>query len=584
MFALCASLGLPAVFFTVTPEDGYNVRVLVYSREIRDMSDIAKFRDYKDINEISDECVEMRFQFPGFCCTEYQTVLDIVIEHILGWDSANCKSKNGGGCFGEIEGWYVATEEQGRKTLHSHFLLWIKNWGELLAKLYSNREEIRKRGAEEMQQYADSVMSTKVLSVNNMSESKYITNICKSVHNNEKMEPCNGSIQPVPHQQLRNMRYSFCSETKTDMSIARCNSCSFCVTAGEIVNEVLKECHVAGENSDKFCNVMLMQDLMGEGKRSERRKDRVLQISRNMHAERHRPTCFKKDDSCRSCLPKKPQEDTKVHFFNDHVIRWYTWSGEKAERIPFMVECDRHFLDVFSNTYHNTTSKLLKSNTNVQTGIDGAHIMYTTCYTSKSNRTEEKLAVVAAMEGLHRRMKAEMAKPYVEPDVVNGFKRLLSCTFSATEGYVLGAPMAKFLLQNGSRFKSSHEFGYIPLYDFVNKSVFRYSVRVKSKGIHMTNLRENYLYRPYELNSPNILHFYTSYNMVAVNNKTKKEYVDLKPFLKEHSSKGKAGVFLSERKQVPILYHDMLEDSSKFLCDIMKVDEVPESTANMIEL
>ena len=44
------------------------------------------------------------------------------------------------GLFGDLSAWCYATEEQGRKTLHAHFLLWVKNWSVMLEKLRNPSE------------------------------------------------------------------------------------------------------------------------------------------------------------------------------------------------------------------------------------------------------------------------------------------------------------------------------------------------------------------------------------------------------------------------------------------------------------
>ncbi|HSN67496.1 MAG TPA: hypothetical protein VLS94_12715, partial [Fusibacter sp.] len=51
---------------------------------------------------------------------------------LLGWNRAKNENKPDEGLFGDLDAWSYAVEEQGRKTLHAHFLLWVRRWKELL--------------------------------------------------------------------------------------------------------------------------------------------------------------------------------------------------------------------------------------------------------------------------------------------------------------------------------------------------------------------------------------------------------------------------------------------------------------------
>ena len=69
-------------------------------------------------------------QYPGLCAEDYIAIVETFICNILRWDVENEKSL-GVGLFGEVEAFTKATEEQGRKSLHGHFLAWIKGWNTL---------------------------------------------------------------------------------------------------------------------------------------------------------------------------------------------------------------------------------------------------------------------------------------------------------------------------------------------------------------------------------------------------------------------------------------------------------------------
>ncbi|MGQ7123504.1 hypothetical protein ACUN9Z_38170, partial [Escherichia sp. HC-CC4] len=62
--------------------------------------------------------------------------------------------------FGEILGWSDTTEEQGRKTLHSHILLFIASFDRLISMLWSASEEVRRRAKDELTKYIAQTMSS----------------------------------------------------------------------------------------------------------------------------------------------------------------------------------------------------------------------------------------------------------------------------------------------------------------------------------------------------------------------------------------------------------------------------------------
>ena len=88
----------------------------------------------------------------------------------------------------------------------------------------------------------------------------------------------------------------------------------------------------------------------------------MIHALNNLHASNHVHSCF-----------KKGYREYNIHeAFSDPVPPWW------------------HF-DIFMNWYHNHLSEILGSNTNVQCGIDGGHMMYATYYTSKGTQAEDKL-------------------------------------------------------------------------------------------------------------------------------------------------------------------------------------------------
>jgi hypothetical protein len=62
---------------------------------------------------------------PGACPLEFQSVMQILMECMLQWDVTK-KTTKGKGIHGTVVAFSAADEEQGGKTLHCHWQIWVK--------------------------------------------------------------------------------------------------------------------------------------------------------------------------------------------------------------------------------------------------------------------------------------------------------------------------------------------------------------------------------------------------------------------------------------------------------------------------
>ena len=69
--------------------------------------------------------------------------------------------------FGDVEGYTYATEEQGRKTLHAHFLIWLKNWNSVLDGI--GEISVRDLYSEVLKKHSDAIKSTILYGTKNIS-------------------------------------------------------------------------------------------------------------------------------------------------------------------------------------------------------------------------------------------------------------------------------------------------------------------------------------------------------------------------------------------------------------------------------
>jgi len=85
--------------------------------------------------------------YPGACSLEFQNIMDIVIEPLFNWDTKNQEAK-GPGIFGTVVAFAPADEEQGRKTLHRHIQIWVKEIDQKLRKDLFRRIKMKRKKQE----------------------------------------------------------------------------------------------------------------------------------------------------------------------------------------------------------------------------------------------------------------------------------------------------------------------------------------------------------------------------------------------------------------------------------------------------
>ena len=132
---------------TLTPDDDNSLLVKVLSGSMN--NEIGKAVDEMSNTEVEAAArsrTEIRLRYPGICAYVFEVLLDIVIKNVIGWDLENaCASSDSPGLFGIPLAFSTSTEEQGRRMLHVHFQIWIKEMIEQRKLLNDNDVETRRR-------------------------------------------------------------------------------------------------------------------------------------------------------------------------------------------------------------------------------------------------------------------------------------------------------------------------------------------------------------------------------------------------------------------------------------------------------
>ena len=195
--------GASAIFLTVTPDDGNSLRIQIFVQQETNEAPDPMLASNEDIKADFDLSIERRQIYPGFCAFDFQQITELMIQYILGWDRKAQASYDEGGVFGVLEAWSATIEEQGRKTLHSHWILYVKQWSELLNGLYSNVERKRQSAVAKLHAYVDSIMSTKLFGLDT------ISTIIQQSYKHDCIKRKPGMPELCSNQDLRNLRFAY---------------------------------------------------------------------------------------------------------------------------------------------------------------------------------------------------------------------------------------------------------------------------------------------------------------------------------------------------------------------------------------
>ena len=104
--------------------------------------------------------------FPGLSALDYENILRITVEYLIGWSRGDEANNPLAGFFGDVDAYCVATEEQGRKTLHGHILVWLRKWYQLWKSGGVSEGELKTAFERAIITYAKRVSTTKIFGEN----------------------------------------------------------------------------------------------------------------------------------------------------------------------------------------------------------------------------------------------------------------------------------------------------------------------------------------------------------------------------------------------------------------------------------
>ena len=537
MFSMMTKYGLPAVLFTITPDDLYNFRIKIMSTRSDNGCPEPPLPESNEevLKEFVLNSANTRVAFPSLCAFDFENVIAITIEHFLGWDEKKRRNIHNKGLFGNLDCFAYAVEEQGRKTLHAHFLLWINNWDKILDGLGdpSKRENV----AKVLKEYTSSIMTSRL-------------------HSNRQLNcRCGNSLYnsiKCSTQDLRNLRTQECQTSIGGRNIVKCLNCDVGYTSDGLarlaVDEQLMLSRIQNDdeqddlfdseelwfkNSVKSKRQVMMElkvihEVLKQQKEhyipdqlSDRYKntDFIITALKNLHSSEHSRNCFKKDYECRMQLPKNECFLDKI-VFEEEPKAWYTWKGIKKERQLFVYESRRVHEDCFVNTSNESASSAFGCNTNIIAAVDGGSVMYITMYLSKDTQKEDRKLYGDAARIMVKKLNEKALEIALNDNLdrdeqdhtLAGLRALIGASFIATGSHICSATMASYLTRNHSRFQFSHGFSSAYISDFHKKEVEDFTVDSNEKGVPFVKSQVlNYLLRPTALSDFLLPFFFLQY-------------------------------------------------------------------------
>ena len=464
-FAMDNYFGGHSIFLTTTPCDERTIRVKVFANAGKEVS-LPNLGDWDD-EEFLEECrfdfdlrKDTRRLYPGACSLVYQHLMQIITECLIGW---NPKKQSGQpGVFGVPIAYSRTDEEQGRKTLHSHWQIWVKDFNKIRDALFQSDDRKKKAARDALISYINKVVcasyGTDFVVTHNCDEDRPVTmpmheilqevkdkNILRRANHQDHCLDVKGKVL-----ECKQCGKQFSPSECIDMGISHIRQQSLTTMKDDTINsnketsgssEAMRkkewldpsvirypfDFDEEGKPTEALKQQQIMTEVGGDGWLHDRnlRKD-LLHFVFDEHEYTHRGTCFKGGKTeCRGHLPEMASDDSII-FDNEAIaamkqgrrdddfcntsddnggkaIICHHLNGEVEQKSQYAILPKRLNGSQFLNQHSLPISDVIGSNTNLTLG-DWSHSYYTTLYKSKDTQAEDKMAYQRVHASMGRRL------------------------------------------------------------------------------------------------------------------------------------------------------------------------------------
>ena len=546
--ALQHRFGIPSFFLTVTPDDDNSFLMQIHTYDLIDGD--KKVASLSDI-ELVDKArmrKELRLKYPGISGLVFERLLFIIIETVVGWDLHNNRPTERPGLFGVSEAFTGAIEEQGRKSLHVHMLIWTKAFAKCRERIFSPSRHDRRDAEASIIEVVDDVSTTKVFDEHRCPAQRgslgAFPHTCVSTSCDRKRP------QVVDDQSLRDLRHKIGCDARANI-FAYCPDCYVhCWTSDRLLESYL----ILGlqldglthfpDNGDNDCKRLKAMCVEYQADQNMLTIDGVIvEAAYNFHSH-VKSSCFKKSGSgrrnkckraaqrmteCRYRLPQRKKRNTVFQETTSEPCKWYDWKGNVFGRHVKEVCVRRHAYDAFQNVSCPAIGhSKMTCNTNVAAIMPGPIAPYTFKYHIKETQKDDTAEYERVGHSARKSMQKAQNLSNNGAEVIDAnqtlyqthrsaaMKRLLSASHAHNMTNILGSPMAAYLTRQGKRFVFSHKTVWVPLRDLRSLTTggrVSTSLLFKNKRPFFECMALHYLCRPVCLENINAHDFYSLYEV-----------------------------------------------------------------------
>ena len=527
--------GQASVFLTATFDDENSFLMQVLTGElVDDVEDIASLSD----SELESRGVKrrtLRLNFPGIAAINFEILMDILVEEVVGWDRKKSCKMTQKGLFGEPFAFTYCVEEQGRKTLHAHMSIWIEGYARLQQALFFGKEKEKLQAARELKKYFDHVATTKMFPEDHNEILIAFEHDCTEPARKKRKLPT-----VVSEQDLRNQRHRK-GYAHANGLFANCPDCTKTWTYEQMVADFIIRTHgfcvpiveddpPQQTTGDEHLRASTIKRIVPKnrlwtrciqfqrpGTKKEDTPLACINAAYQHHLSCHVEGCFKCQKSgkgsrksaghtcgpnceCRYRLPDRKRKYSDVMTAKESVP-WFTWRGTSKPQPLVQLLPKRGTYDLYQNVSCKAISESkFTCNSNVSVITDGPISQYIFKYIFSGTQEED----TAEYGLLNATMKRVTGRQH-DDDRLEAVRLIRRAAFAHNKKNVLNAPMASYLTRHDSRFYFSHEFTFCPLIDLVKLHDKQHVECLQKFDDDGTTFFENqalhYLCRPLELES-----------------------------------------------------------------------------------
>jgi hypothetical protein len=223
--------GRGSVFITNTFDDENSLLMQVLHGEEIDTDVNLKTISDEELASRSSKRKELRIKYPGLAAKNFDMLLQIVMEEVIGWDMRKNRSTGKPGLFGICIAASLAFEDQGRTTVHSHGTAWMEKLREKQHETFFGNYQEKREATALLSRFHERVTTTSLM------ETDLVRTACD--------HPCVVKIisdrsrpEVVPDQQLRILRHKKGYQALEGVFV-KCPHCSTGFTNETLLNRYI---------------------------------------------------------------------------------------------------------------------------------------------------------------------------------------------------------------------------------------------------------------------------------------------------------------------------------------------------------